>query len=284
VSSTFPDEPTDPVEAAARAVELASSPVFEDRQRAALFVHCPVSVLDRLFLDSDHRVSATVAARPVLPSCVVPQVERCLRDWDRTEADRRVPHSVRVCLADRRPVEPELAALLASDFDDAVRSELARNPSCPQDVLDCLAGDAHQMVRATVAANSSTSQTTMDRLVSDTSAQVRHGVARRFTTPPGVLAALTFDESEPVRTVAVCSLLGHIESGALAVEVLDPACASMVWAFSRPDFAARVGELALQAGGDRSVVAQTAAGLAESFHSTLVELVAAASSVLAHRP
>jgi hypothetical protein len=39
VSSTFPDEPTDPVEAAARAVELASSPVFEDG-----VVHAPIHV------------------------------------------------------------------------------------------------------------------------------------------------------------------------------------------------------------------------------------------------
>ena len=95
---------------------------------------------------------------------------------------------------------------LSEDKDWHVRTDVARNPNTPVNVLEKLSEDKDWYVRTNVARNPNTPVNILEKLSEDKDNYVRAEVARNLNTPVNILEKLSEDENEDVRTGAAINL------------------------------------------------------------------------------
>lgn len=96
-------------------------------------------------------------------------------------------------------VRASAIAQLARSPEPAARTGLARDPSCPEEILDLLARDWWWEVRAGVASNLSVSPARSERLACDESSWVRRALAENPRLDRESLSILARDEDLGVR-------------------------------------------------------------------------------------
>jgi HEAT repeat protein len=92
-----------------------------------------------------------------------------------------------------------MLAEIATDNDEYIRTDVARNPNTPIESLMTLAEDQNQLVRNGVASNPKTPEALLTLLSKDQNSYVRRGVASNPKTPEALLTLLSKDKKEWVR-------------------------------------------------------------------------------------
>ncbi|MBE1489378.1 hypothetical protein [Plantactinospora soyae] len=221
--------------------DLASDPSAAVRKAVAARTDAPAQALRPLTRDHDRQVREAVARNP---STSVGNLLRLVKDADRwirwavagnpgcDESVRRVmseapDKELRGLLAERRDLEPDLAARLIDDVSPEVRERLATHTHDP-DVITALMADRTARVRKGVARNPRTTaeqrsalaqdpvvdvraalvrtvelaEADLERLVDDRSVQVRLAMATSDLVPPHIRQALGRDSDETVADAA----------------------------------------------------------------------------------
>ncbi|MEV6811715.1 hypothetical protein [Micromonospora sp. NPDC051296] len=222
-------------------IDLASDSSAVVRKAVASRTDAPAQALRPLTRDHDRHVREAVARNP---STSVANLLRLVKDADRwvrwgvagnpacDESIRRVmaeapDKELRGLLAERRELEPELAAGLVDDVSPEVRERLATHTHDP-DVITALMADRTARVRKGLARNPRTTaaqrsalaqdpvvdvraalvlaveltEADLRRLVDDRSVQVRMAMATSEVIPPHIRQALARDPDEMVAGAA----------------------------------------------------------------------------------
>ncbi|WP_141725283.1 DUF2336 domain-containing protein [Micromonospora pallida] len=231
----------DPLTSQMALIDLASDPSAVVRKAVATRTDAPAQALRPLTRDHDRQVREAVARNP---STSVANLLRLVKDADRwvrwavagnpacDESIRRVmaeapDKELRGLLAERRELEPELAARLLDDVSPEVRERLATHTHDP-DVITALMADRTARVRKGLARNPRTTtaqrsalaqdpvvdvraalvlavdldEADLRRLLDDRSVQVRMAMAKSEVVPPHIRQALGRDPDEMVAGAA----------------------------------------------------------------------------------
>lgn len=222
-------------------IDLASDPSAVVRKAVAIRTDAPAQALRPLTRDHDRDVREAVARNP---STSVANLQRLVKDADRwvrwavagnpacDESIRRVmaeapDKELRGLLAERRELEPELAARLVDDVSPEVRERLAshthdpgvitalmadrtarvrkglaRNPRTTTAQRSVLAQDPVADVRAALVLAVELNEADLGRLLDDRSVQVRMAMANSEVIPPHIRQALGRDPDEMVAGAA----------------------------------------------------------------------------------
>ncbi|MET8043438.1 hypothetical protein ABZU25_21560 [Micromonospora sp. NPDC005215] len=199
-------------------IDLASDPSAVVRKAVAARADAPAQALRPLTRDHDRQVREAVARNP---SASIANLMRLVKDADRwirwavagnpacDESVRRVmseasDKELRGLLAERRDLEPELAAKLVDDVSPEVRERLGTHTHDP-DVITALLADRTARVRKGVARNPRTTAAQRSALAADPVVDVRAALVRTVELDEADLTRLLDDRSVQVRLAMATS-------------------------------------------------------------------------------
>jgi hypothetical protein len=177
----------------------------------------PPHVLEALAEDQNPCIRWMVAENSVATPALRSSMPRGLagfRDWFRGNVNR--------LLARDEYTPPHVLEILASDYDDHVRSCVAYNKNTPSQALEMLARDGDGWVRECVVGHPTTPSQALEILARDVDSQVRQRAARHPNFPPRLLDALARDEDAYVRAAVASN--PSTPSKILSVLAVDVDC------------------------------------------------------------
>lgn len=207
----------------------------------------PADALSKLASDCETEVRSGVAGNPASPVGALTALA--------SDSDSEVRSRVALSSTVSSDVRLHLLATLAGDPDKWARSNVARNPATPVDVLTTLAGDSENWVRSEVAGNPATPVGILTALASDFHNQVRSGVAANPATPVDILTMLASDSDSLVR----CAVYGNVATPAAVQTSLAGDAHSEVQRCVAANPATPVGILTTLAGHHNSSVRKSVA-------------------------
>lgn len=195
---------------------LAEDQATDVRQEVARNPNTPERLLAKLATDSASIVRQMVAGNPNSPAEVLSSLARGTdgRARERVAANPTTsPEILRDLLhlalrnMDGADLKPENPSLPVNDFTKTqlmysvrgVRTELAKNPNSPPDVLYSLKDDDHSPVLWKLGSNPNSPRELLNALGTNQSSDVRSGVAGNPNIPPEVLRVLLEDKVSGVR-------------------------------------------------------------------------------------
>ena len=171
--------------------EMSEQATIMERQGVARNPNAPPQVLEKLARDSRLSIREMVASHPNTPPRIL---DKLARDefWDVKGAVSQNPHAPGTALSYLVEIEGEfkypisarrdapLSTLefLATDEDEHVRRNVAKNPNTPPNVLKILARDELAPVRCAVAMNPRTPLQILQDLLQDENDEVREGARK----------------------------------------------------------------------------------------------------------
>ncbi|MGC4891529.1 hypothetical protein [Micromonospora sp. DT227] len=202
----------DPATSQMTLIDLASDPSAAVRKAVATRTDAPAQALRPLARDHDRHVREAVARNP---STSVGNLLRLVKDADRwvrwavagnpgcDESVRRAmadapDKELRGLLAERRELEPELAARLVDDVSPEVRERLATHTHDP-DTITALMADRTARVRKGIARNPRTTANQRRALAQDPVADVRAALVLAVELDEADLRLLLDDRAVQVR-------------------------------------------------------------------------------------